>query len=43
MNIRKIVTKAGGCKGLEVHYIKMDENKGKVGEVTKTEYKRPIQ
>jgi len=43
MNIRKIVTKAGGFKGLEVHYIKMDENKGKIGEVTKTEYKRPIQ
>ncbi len=43
MNIRKIATKAGGFKGLEVHYIKMDENKGKIGEVTKTEYKRPIQ
>ena len=43
MNIRKIITKAGGFKGLEVHYIKMDENKGKIGEVTKTEYKRPIQ
>jgi len=43
MNIRKIITKSGGFKGLEVHYIKMDENKGKIGEVTKTEYKRPIQ
>lgn len=43
MNITKIVTKSAGLKGLEVHYIKIDEQKGKIGEKHKAEFKRPIQ